>query len=1039
MADAQPKQNIRPSLYTIAPHRGFADALTAGLVARYRKYHHGLSRLTMLVPNQRAIRAISEAFVRQSEGGLILPKMVAIGDLDLGESIGAALDSLEEDAKIAPAVDAVHRQFVLARLVSDYAERNNMQHSRPEIFRLAREFGNMLDQLFVEQRELVDLDGVVAEHQDDLATHWQDSLKMVQYVGQGWLEYLQDHKLTDAVSRRNALLANAAAHLRNMGDGRDIMAAGITTPAPAVAALLKSIAFNANGSVVFPGLDLALEEEVWEGLFAARMDGDAIIYNDFSNGEINHPQYHMRLLLHRMDVRRDEVRHWHRSGDNAAPPVTSRTISNIFLPAHFSGRWQNLPAAERRLPNVRLVEAETLGEEAQAIALLARKALETPEKRVAIITPDRLLARRIANHLQRWGIAADDSAGRGLCDTPPATLMLGIAQILASDFAATETLSVLKHPLVRGDMERKDWLSEVRAMDLALRGPRLGLGLDAITKKIDDYLAARKQPSLSARADATDFNAKRPANISDFWQHIYSRFFQALTDLPVVKDAGTEQLSEKHSLAILLRKLVDCADALTQASIWKGSAGRALSDRLRALDEELRQNDMVCAVIELPALLRGFLQDIAVRPAYGQHPRIAIYGLLEARLQRADLMICAGLNAGTWPQSAKGDPFLAPVVRRKLGMPTLDYSNGLSAHDLASALGAPECVLVRSKKNVSEVTIASPFLQRIKAVLDSRLHRDDDILMLSRLLDRHMQQVTIPPPAPKPPAEQRQVAISATDLDRLRGAPFAFYAGKIMNLRSLDPPDAPPSAAWRGTMVHDVLEQWVKEDGGDTAKLPLRMQSFWTAQGDFPLLQAFWRPRLDAAIAWIGEETDALAAQGRHILFAEEWGRIDYRGIALSGKVDRMDVGADGDLVIIDYKTGKPPSASMVAEGYAMQMGVLSIIAEQGGFPVDKTKVGRVEYWSLARKDKKTGFGYRDAPIKEGRKRSGLLWDEFMPKMRDYLDDALDRWIFGEEPFTAEPNPDYKGFNDFDHLMRLEEWYGRAVLDAGEAGSAGNG
>jgi ATP-dependent helicase/nuclease subunit B len=1026
VADKRADQNIRPSLYTIAPHRGFADALTAGLVARYRKYHHGLSRLTMLVPNQRAVRAISEAFVRQSDGGLILPKMVAIGDLDLDESIGASLDSLEDDAAIAPAVDAVHRQFALARLVREYAQRNNMQHSRPEIFRLAREFGTLLDQLFVEQRDLADLNDVVAEHQDDLASHWQDSLKMVQYVGQGWLQYLQDNGLIDAVSRRNALLANAAHNLRKMGEGRDIMAAGITTPAPAVAGLLKSIAFSANGSVVFPGLDLALEEDVWEGLFAARMDGDDIVYDDFSNGEINHPQYHMRLLLHRMDVRRDEVSHWHRSGDNAAPPVTSRTISHIFLPAHFSGTWQNLPAPERRLPNVRLVETETLGEEAQAIALIARKALETPEKRIAIITPDRLLARRIANHLQRWGIEADDSAGRGLCDTPPATLLLGIAQCLASDFSATDLLSVLKHPLVRGDIERKDWLTQIRAMDMALRGPRLGLGLDAIAKKIEEYTAARQSRPKKGREDGDE---NSPRNLPKVWQQIHEQFFQAVAAMA----------NEEQSLAMCLRKLAECANALTNGDIWKGTAGRALSDRLRALDEQLLQNDVSCAVMELPALLRGFLQDIAVRPAYGQHPRIAIYGLLEARLQRADIMICAGLNAGTWPQKSKGDPFLAPVVRRKLGMPTLDYSNGLSAHDLASALGAPECVLVRSKKTMSEVTIASPFLQRIKAVLDSRLQRDDDILTMARMLDRYKPQVTISAPAPEPSAEQRQVAISATDMDRLRGIPFAFYAGKIMNLRSLDPPDAPPSAAWRGTMVHDVLEQWVKEDGGIRAKLAPRVEAFWSAQGNFPLLQAFWRPRLDDAIAWIGEETDALAAQGRHILFAEEWGRMDYRGIALSGKADRVDIDAEGNLIIIDYKTGNPPSAAMVAKGYAMQMGVLSIIAEEGGFPGDKTKVGRVEYWSLARNKEKTGFGKRQAPIKDPGKKTGLLWDDFLPEMRNYLNEALDRWILGDEPFTAEANPDYKGYNDYDHLMRLEEWSGRAVLVSGAKESAGNG
>ena len=37
------------SVYSIAAHRGFADALVAGLVPRYREEGFGLARLTLLV------------------------------------------------------------------------------------------------------------------------------------------------------------------------------------------------------------------------------------------------------------------------------------------------------------------------------------------------------------------------------------------------------------------------------------------------------------------------------------------------------------------------------------------------------------------------------------------------------------------------------------------------------------------------------------------------------------------------------------------------------------------------------------------------------------------------------------------------------------------------------------------------------------------------------------------------------------------------------------------------------------------------------
>src|SRR3546814_1038045 len=68
----------------------------------------------------------------------------------------------------------------------------------------------------------------------------------------------------------------------------------------------------------------------------------------------------------------------------------------------------------------------------------------------------------------------------------------------------------------------------------------------------------------------------------------------------------------------------------------------------------------------------------------GGHPRIAILGLLEARLQQADLMILGGLNEGTWPALPSPDPWLAPKIRHELGLPSLERRIGLSAHDLAN-------------------------------------------------------------------------------------------------------------------------------------------------------------------------------------------------------------------------------------------------------------------------------------------------------------------------------------------------------------------
>jgi ATP-dependent helicase/nuclease subunit B len=211
---------------------------------------------------------------------------------------------------------------------------------------------------------------------------------------------------------------------------------------------------------------------------------------------VTHPQYHLKLLLNRMGVARGEVQPWHRSGPAAATPERSRAISSLFLPSEASAAWIDLPAEQRRLGGVRLMECAHPEEEAQAIALLIREALETPERRVALITPDRNLAARTVAHLARWNIAADDSAGRPLPQTAAGRVLVGLADCVAERMAPTPLLALLGHPLVAAGEGRPQWLEQVRALDLALRGPRPSPGLAGVTAAVDT--ARKRSPSLVA-------------------------------------------------------------------------------------------------------------------------------------------------------------------------------------------------------------------------------------------------------------------------------------------------------------------------------------------------------------------------------------------------------------------------------------------------------------------------------------------------------------------------------------------------------------
>src|ERR1700712_3355353 len=103
-----------PAVFSVPPHRPFADALAAGLIARAGGDTLALARGTILIPGNRAGRAITDAFVRRADGGLLLPRLVPVGDPDLDERLGHALDPVGAEP-LPPAIDPMARRMILAR------------------------------------------------------------------------------------------------------------------------------------------------------------------------------------------------------------------------------------------------------------------------------------------------------------------------------------------------------------------------------------------------------------------------------------------------------------------------------------------------------------------------------------------------------------------------------------------------------------------------------------------------------------------------------------------------------------------------------------------------------------------------------------------------------------------------------------------------------------------------------------------------------------------------------------------------------------
>ncbi|SNS66672.1 double-strand break repair protein AddB [Sphingopyxis indica] len=986
MADA------RPTLFSIPVHRAFADALAQGLIDRYADGALGLAEGLILLPSNRARSAVQAAFVRAGGKGLLMPRLAVIGDADLDESVGLALDALDGTEPIPPAIDPLRRRLLLAELIERHTPEGEAPIGGAAAFQLADGLARVIDQLHYEEvrpRALTDLDlGAFAEH-------WQASLGRLRLLVDHWPAVLAATGSIDRAERRNRLLDRVSAGWCAAPPARFVVAAGITTAAPAIARLLRTVAGMKRGMVVLPGLDQAMAREQWDALGPTKADPE----NPARPLE-THPQYHLKLLLDRMAMSREEVQPWPAASAFDGPEARTPFASLLFAPADYSARWQaagDLSAATAGISGAVFADD---GQEAQGIALLMREAIETPGRTAALVTPDRALAERVAAALARWGIKVDDSAGQPLARTPPGALLLLLAE-LAADFDSVKLVSLLGHPLVRKGEERTAWLDQLRRLDLILREPGLEPGWPGVTARIAGRVADPK-----ARGHG------RAVEVEPWWRELAAALEAALAPFA----AGPQPP------AALLSALQAALDYLTGEAVWAGPDGRMLAE---LFDQwALARGDGPARVDpgDFPAMLGQLLAQASVRPPYGGHPRLFIWGLLEARLQRAGLMILGGLDEGRWPAATQPDPWLAPGIRRLLGLPAPERQQGLAAHDFAGALGASEIVVTRAQRSGGDPAVASRFWLRLTALAGDLPEPAPGGVPLTRLA----AMLDVPPgdpqpaarPAPCPPVANRPRKISVTAVDRLARDPYAYYANAMLGLSKLDPLSAAPDPRWRGTRVHKLFEDWVR-DGATREGFEAELDALRHDPALDAIARAFWLPRVEPALRWAAAQL--LDAEGRKPLGVELRGETVVDGITLHGKADRIDRDVEGRLAIVDYKSGGAPSAKAAYDRLDNQLGLLGLIAQRGGMErIDPAEVASLEYWSL-RPDRRAGGAGKISNIygpRSGLKSAG----EAIDHAADALADLAARYLIGDAPFGPG---EAAGYGDYDQLMRRDEWFGR--------------
>lgn len=904
------EQQEAPRIFGLAPGVDFPVALLAGLHERMQgQPPTAMAQVDLIVNTERMARRLRTLFDAGPPG--LLPSVRLI----------TQLDGLVPGLYPLPAISPLRRRLELIDLVSALLKGDTTLAPMSSRYDLADSLATLIDEMQgegVSADKIADLD--VGEH----SAYWAKTQKFLT-IAQTYLAQMDSRP--DKEARQRQLITAITQHWAKDPPQNPIILAGSTGSRGTTSLLMRAIAKLPQGAVILPGFDFDMPTAVWADLDEAMLSED-------------HPQYRFRYLMKALDLPRTSIEPWHDTAPHA--PARNRLISLSMRPAPVTHAWLTDGPALKDLQSaatgLTLVQAPSPRAEAQAIALRMRKAVEEGTK-VALITPDRMLTRQVSAALDRWDILPDDSAGTPLHLSPPGRFLRHVAGLMKQRLDAESLLTLLKHPLTHSGEDRNQHQLNTQRLEMRIR--REGLPYpDA------DGLMRLGQKEADKLSDGVEFLE---------WVHwVAARF-------PSQPEMGERPLTEW--VALHMERATGLAKGrgkTDSGALWEKKAGiEALKVMNNLIENAPHGGDMTAA--DYYDLCGALLSAGEVRDFKDPHPDVMIWGTLEARVQGADLIILGGLNDGTWPEAPKPDPWMNRQMRAEAGLLLPERRIGLSAHDYQQAIAGKEVWLTRAIRSDEAETIPSRWLNRLGNLMGGLPKQNGPEAweaMLARgqiWLDQVRAVEAVEPvplakrPAPRPPVGVRPSRLSVTEISKLIRDPYAIYAKHILGLRPLRPLVQSPDAPTRGTVIHRIMEVFVKslKDQPDllTKTFLLEVtQSVLQQDVPWPAARAMWFARI-ARVADKFVQSEVLRQQTAEPIAFEENAKcvleLPHLQFTLHGIADRIDRNERGEVFIYDYKTGKPPSpkeqekfekqllleAAMMAEGAFKHVGPADVAA----------------------------------------------------------------------------------------------------------------
>ncbi|MBS0336531.1 MAG: PD-(D/E)XK nuclease family protein [Proteobacteria bacterium] len=435
---------------------------------------------------------------------------------------------------------------------------------------------------------------------------------------------------------------------------------------------------------------------------------------------------------------------------------------------------------------------------------------------------------------------------------------------------------------------------------------------------------------------------------------------------------------------------------------------------------------------EAVARLRRMAADTAFQPESPEVP-VQILGVLESAGCEFDHLWVMGLSVDAWPLAARPNPFLPLALQRAAGIPesSADASLELDRRITQGWLGAAgEVVFSHPAREADRELAPSPLVAAIpEHALDLPAYPSlRDALFAGRLVERIED-------AAAPALASREAQGGSALIKDQAACPFRAFARHRLGSEGLEAPHAGLDALERGSLVHRVLAAaWeqletkhaldsisdaelraILDKAADDAVARQKRDRPSTLGGRFAQVEKRRLARL--ARDWLHLER----GRGDFSVFAIEAKRsIEVGGLQLGGRLDRVDETADGQRIVIDYKTRAPAAGAWLGERPDEPQLPLYLTAAEPrarAIAFAQVKAGDMKLVALAA-DKDILPGARTLP--DGRlKKAAENWDAQLAAWRDELDRLARDFAAGKA--CVDPKPRACDYCDQQPFCRIHE------------------